>query len=147
MQTFLPYPNFYKSARCLDNKRLGKQRVEAWQIYLALTKPKYGWKNHPAVKQWQGYEERLLLYGAIMCEEWRSRGFRDSMLERFNAALKLLKAKKHKLNVPPWLGNKLYHRSHQLMLLRKDRVHYGKYFEATITEIAEASYVWPSKGA
>ncbi len=26
MQTFLPYPDFTKSAQCLDNKRLGKQR-------------------------------------------------------------------------------------------------------------------------
>lgn len=32
MQTFLPYPEFIKSAQCLDNKRLGKQRVEAKQI-------------------------------------------------------------------------------------------------------------------
>ena len=32
MQTFLPSPNFTESARILDNKRLGKQRVEAKQI-------------------------------------------------------------------------------------------------------------------
>ena len=29
MQTFLPYNNFYKSAKVLDQKRLGKQRVES----------------------------------------------------------------------------------------------------------------------
>jgi uncharacterized protein (DUF2132 family) len=33
MQTFMPYPSFRKSLDCLDNKRLGKQRVEAKQIY------------------------------------------------------------------------------------------------------------------
>ena len=33
MQTFLPYQNFIKSAKCLDYKRLGKQRVEALQIH------------------------------------------------------------------------------------------------------------------
>lgn len=38
MQTFLPYPDFVKSAKCLDNKRLGKQRVEAWTIYRTLVK-------------------------------------------------------------------------------------------------------------
>lgn len=32
MQTFLPYANFEASAKVLDYKRLGKQRVEAKQI-------------------------------------------------------------------------------------------------------------------
>jgi len=32
MQTFLPSPSFKKSAQILDNKRLGKQRLEAKQI-------------------------------------------------------------------------------------------------------------------
>lgn len=41
MNTFLPYADFQKSAQCLDNKRLGKQRVEAWQIYLTLKKGEY----------------------------------------------------------------------------------------------------------
>jgi hypothetical protein len=40
MQTFLPYPDFQKSAQCLDYKRLGKQRCEAWQIYQILKRQK-----------------------------------------------------------------------------------------------------------
>ena len=32
MQTFLPYRNFRKSLQSLDDKRLGKQRVETFQI-------------------------------------------------------------------------------------------------------------------
>jgi len=44
MQTFLPYQNFTKSAQCLDRQRLGKQRVEAWQILQAITNPSYGWQ-------------------------------------------------------------------------------------------------------
>jgi len=28
VQTFLPYPDFKKSAECLDFRRLGKQRVD-----------------------------------------------------------------------------------------------------------------------
>jgi hypothetical protein len=31
VNTFLPFPSFEASVRCLDNKRLGKQRVEAYQ--------------------------------------------------------------------------------------------------------------------
>ena len=50
MQTFLPYSSFTQSAQALDYRRLGKQRVEAKQLILALTQPKYGWKNHPAAK-------------------------------------------------------------------------------------------------
>lgn len=44
MQTFLPYPNFAASARVLDNRRLGKQRVECVQILKAI-QPGYatGW--------------------------------------------------------------------------------------------------------
>lgn len=36
MQTFLPENTFSLSAACLDNKRLGKQRVEAKQILMTL---------------------------------------------------------------------------------------------------------------
>ena len=36
MQVFLPYPDFKKSLESLDNKRLGKQRVEAKQILNVL---------------------------------------------------------------------------------------------------------------
>jgi len=54
MQTFLPQISFKESAECLDNRRLGKQRVEAMQIMKALLLPEYGWKNHPAVKMWKG---------------------------------------------------------------------------------------------
>ncbi|GAA3827626.1 pyrimidine dimer DNA glycosylase/endonuclease V [Nocardioides panacisoli] len=43
MQTFLPYADFARSARSLDPKRLGKQRVEALQVVRALTTAGYGW--------------------------------------------------------------------------------------------------------
>lgn len=36
MQTFLPYPSAERSARVLDTKRLGKQRVECLQILATL---------------------------------------------------------------------------------------------------------------
>jgi len=36
MQTFLPFPDFEESAYALDQKRLGKQRVETLQIMQAL---------------------------------------------------------------------------------------------------------------
>jgi len=47
MQTFLPYPDVEASARVLDTKRLGKQRVECLQVLRGLTIPTYGWCHHP----------------------------------------------------------------------------------------------------
>jgi hypothetical protein len=41
MQTFLPYADFTKTAKILDNKRLGKSRVEVWQIYQVLIKGEF----------------------------------------------------------------------------------------------------------
>ena len=54
----LPYTDFIKSAKCLDYKRLGKQRVEAKQILNILLgeTTKTGWRNHPSVLMWYGYE-------------------------------------------------------------------------------------------
>ena len=61
MQTFLPYADFVKTAKCLDYRRLGKQRVEAFQILNILEgkTTKAGWKHHPAVLMWEGYENAL----------------------------------------------------------------------------------------
>ncbi|GAB3960278.1 hypothetical protein GCM10029978_009170 [Actinoallomurus acanthiterrae] len=63
MQTFLPYADFAATARVLDPRRLGKQRVEALQVLRGLTVPGYGWRHHPAVRMWAGYEEALTRYG------------------------------------------------------------------------------------
>lgn len=79
MQTFLPYRSFIESAKCLDNKRLGKQRVEVLQILNTLTGKSNGWSNHPAVRMWRGYERALCAYGLEVCEEWHyERGFKDT---------------------------------------------------------------------
>jgi hypothetical protein len=49
MQTFLPYPDFQTSAKILDNKRLGKQRVEAKQILeILLIKKEQEWWSCPS---------------------------------------------------------------------------------------------------
>jgi hypothetical protein len=42
VQTFLPYPDFRRTAEVLDSPRLGKQRVETLQILRALELPEYG---------------------------------------------------------------------------------------------------------
>ena len=79
MQTFLPFPDFKQSASVLDRKRLGSQRVEAMQIFNALTVPGHGYRHHPAAKMWRGSEEGLVRYVLTMCDEWTKRGFADTV--------------------------------------------------------------------
>ena len=142
MQTFLPYSSFVKSAKVLDNKRLGKQRVEAWQIYLALTKRNYGWKNHPAVKMWKGHELALLAYGATICFEWINRGYNDTLLKKFlREANKQLPKKVHLQFKPTWVGNRKFHAAHRSNLLRKDKKFYSQY---GWKEKADLEYIWPT---
>src|SRR4051794_41669190 len=74
MQTFLPYADFGASSIALDDRRLGKQRVETFQILRALTWPNYAWKNHPAVRMWRGFVPALVAYGLANCAEWVRRG-------------------------------------------------------------------------
>jgi hypothetical protein len=134
MQTFLPYPSFMRSAECLDRQRLGKQRVEAKQIYLALTQIGYGWKNHPAVKMWKGYELTLLSYGHIICLEWRNRGYNDTLLGFFADNMTEGDAKN-----PPWLTQE-FCRSHQSNLIRKNPEHY-RYMWPDVPD--DLPYIWP----
>lgn len=78
MQTFLPYTNFDKVAKVLDNKRLNKQILEGYQILNVLSNddPKAGWRNHPAVKMWRGHEFGLLDYILSMVKEADQRGIK-----------------------------------------------------------------------
>jgi hypothetical protein len=133
MQTFLPYPDFKQSAVALDRKRLGKQRVEVLQIFNAL-KRGGGWSNHPAVNMWRGFEDALLLYGREMCREWISRGYKDTLLPRFEGP-------EHP-PLPEWVGDEAFHSSHRYNLLRKDSVHYGRF---NWTEGPDLPYKWPRK--
>ena len=139
MQTFLPLESFTSSARVLDRKRLGKQRVETLQLLKALTTPTYGWRNHPAAKMWLGHELRLIAYGVAMCDEWIRRGYKDTCRDKI-----LNFADNHAFNNdrwdPAWLGNEQFHASHRSNLLRKDPDYYSQF---GWTDDPEAPYIWP----
>lgn len=140
MQTFLPLPGFKASARVLDRQRLGKQRVEAWQILNALTGASQGWRNHPAVRMWRGREFALASYGVAICLEWRRRGYKDSMLPRFLDAIRDLQLRAASPHMPTWLGDPAFHEAHRSNLIRKDPTFYGPLFPDTRTGL---DYVWP----
>jgi hypothetical protein len=151
MQTFLPYTSFYKSAECLDYRRLGKQRIETkqiWQALMGLSK-KGGWVNHPAVKMWRGYEDALIWYGEIMCEEWIKRGYNDTTLPWFQEikARRIDERKKQfgvdvAIPMPAWLGIDKFHTGHKQTLMFKQPDHY-KSFEWKVEPKYE--YWWPTE--
>ena len=129
MQTFLPYPDFKKSLQALDYRRLGKQRVEAYQIIRAI---KYGggWQHHPAVQMWRGYVNALKLYYNLSLDEWIKRGYRNNM-QRITI--------RGKIAYPECFGRKDFHAAHRSNLLRKDQHFYGQYKWA---EPPDLPYLW-----
>ena len=141
MQTFLPHISFQKSAQCLDYRRLGKQRVEAKQILNALD-PDYdkkGWKTHPAVLMWAGYEDALKYYANCMITEWKKRGYNNTM--------EYYTVNTDEIKYPQWIGNEEFHKSHRMNLLRKDYDFYSDKFNevATSYEIESYPYWWPTE--
>ncbi len=149
MQTFLPYRDFARSAAVLDDLRLGKQRVEAMQILRALTRPVYGWKHHPAVRMWAGYEEALAAYALAVSDEWCSRGRADTcaatiLVDLAEAGIRVPPRSQRELAdagaLPPWLGRRAFHTSHQASLVRKLPEHYRRHFPKVDETVP---YVWP----
>jgi len=143
MQTFLPYPHFKLSAKCLDRQRLGKQRVEAYQILKALLGQGKGWKNHPAVRMWRGYETSLAEYGVAVCAEWTARGYKDTVAEKVRELSRSVES--YSIAMPPWFGLSCVHSSHRRALLCKDWGHYSKlkWSEARTPLSHGYVYVWP----
>jgi len=144
MQTFLPYADPRESAAVLDDRRLGKQRVETFQVLRALTWPTYGWKNHPVTRMWRGFVPGLVSYGLACVDEWRARGRADSTrasLLEFSGGVEpdwdVLHAEGR---LPPWVGDEALHLSHRSSLLRKEPEHYRQYFGDVPDDLP---YVWP----
>lgn len=156
MQTFLPNISFIESAKCLDYKRLGKQRVEArmlLNILLGQTQKK-GYANHPATKMWKGYQDTLKLYHDIMIAEWINRGYKNSMelycaidtftpvtLSLLHTLLTVDYQNSGSFTMPPWLDDNFCSR-HRSALLAKDFEYYKKF---GWTEEPKYQYLWPTK--
>ncbi|MGF1344183.1 MSMEG_6728 family protein [Streptomyces flavovirens] len=152
MQTFLPYADFRRSARALDPRRLGKQRVETIQVLRGLTVPGYGWRRHPAVRMWAGYQEALVRYGLEMCAVWTAEGRADTCAATL---IQDLAASTGRPTVtvrpeadltaageaPPWLGDEAFHLSHRSALVRKDPGYYRPLFPDVPPDLP---YVWPA---
>jgi len=143
VQTFLPYPDLRASCVVLDDRRLGKQRVETFQILRALTWPEYAWKNHPAVRMWRGFVPALVEYGLENCREWTRRGYADTVAGQLVGWTGGEAPSGAPL--PPWFGVEALHLSHRSALLRKDPAFYRPLFDAlgNADEPDDLPYLWP----
>jgi hypothetical protein len=160
MQTFLPFTSYYLSARHLDRKRLGKQRVECIQIAKAIVDPSYGWRNHLATRMWMDDPRALYLYTRFVVEAWIGRGYRDGgTIGKMEDILGDLIY--HGDVYPAWLLDSAYTvprvywqgakgplndspicASHRAALLFKDPDHYGQF---GWPERPAINYVWPTE--
>ena len=152
LQTFLPYPDFAKSAACLDFRRLGKQRGEAWELIRTILGHRDaegsitsggGWKNHPACRMWEGSLHLLFQYYNAMLKEWEKRGYENYM--QYATELKpwdFRQESYHHAEVhhPPWLGMPEFHASHRAELLAKLPGHYTQF---GWKEEPKIEYFWP----
>lgn len=152
MMTFRPYADHRKSARVLDNKRLGKQRVECLQIMGAMLahttgETGGGWINHPIVRMWAGlpnpyvdnlsgfpYLVDLLDYYDAIVEEWKARGFKHQMEYRVLPFRALAVNPVYPAIITqtplPWSPEK--EKQHKLILLRKDPDWYGQFWRRKV---------------
>jgi hypothetical protein len=148
VQTFVPFASFEASARALDVRRLGKQRVEVIQVVRALVRPDYAWKSHPAVLMWAGYEEALGRYGLTMCEVWQAQGFEDTCASTIRADLAAAGIDEIRPYdvllaegaLPRWLFDRDVQLSHRSSLVHKDPEHYRPQFPGVPDDLP---YVWP----
>ena len=114
----------------------------------ALSRPDYGWANHPAVLRWKGYEEALGRYGFTCCAVRTELGFSDTCKLTIATDLRTAGIASVRTQdelaaggaLPPWLGDEDVHRSHRSALVRKDPDHYRDRIPDVPDDLP---YVWP----
>ena len=165
MQTFMPLPEFRSSLEKLDDKRLGKQRVEAFQIirrlfyeYIYVCKNcRHGVLSHEKLKSktcrkcgkrklkisnaWKNHPAVLMWKGYLSALIHYYNTSLDVWAERGfkNKRLKRLKIKHVRL-YPKWMFDEKFNAAHRSNLLRKNEKFYRKY---GWKEPIDLPYVWP----
>jgi len=90
---------------------------------------------------WRGHRWALTVYGIMICNEWQTRGYKDTLLDYFREQnQKIAYTVGENYAFPRWLGDKNFHRSHQSNLLRKDHEYYFRFFPDVPNNLP---YVWP----
>lgn len=129
----------------LDNRRLGKQRVEALQVLDTLLHNKKAWANHPTVRMWRGFEYTLSVYSLCMMIEWTRRGFNNEHCQLKYERLFPLTLAPTSYPSPSWIGNEEFHSSHRAVLLGKNLAWYTQFSWKEVPAVFNGRwpYVWP----
>ncbi len=129
----MPYDDYAKSLRVLDDARLNKQRSEVKAVVVMCLSPQFA--TQPIVRMWRDHLWWLLEYGRLSCLEQLSRGFKDNLRPYFEF---------HQRGVVRGtrpVFPESYHSSVRANLLRKDPRYYRRY---GWTEQPMEGYLWPS---
>lgn len=131
MQTFLPYPDFEKSAAVLDSRRLGSQIMEVNTLLGALHETNNGgYRNHVVTRMWAGHELALCGFGFACHEEWERRYKRRKDLVKLEEHMELASSGDlENMEKPAWFGRPEVHVAYQRLLLFKNYEHYSQYFQ------------------
>ena len=132
MNTFLPYPSFSACAAVLDNKRLNKQIVEAYQMINGQ------WPNHPCSKMWANNIKELKFYFDCCLDSWKNSRKKQHKFEFYYLD--------HDGEYPKWINNTLIFLTHRVNLLRKDFEWYSQFnWEYEIQNLVTfpEGYFWP----
>jgi hypothetical protein len=148
----------------LDDKRTGKQRLEAAQIirilekYDETEKLEGAYSKHPAVLMWLGYTNALKVYFNLCVKEWISRGFNNSykfydldeddyriVQCEFDGETCVFAEEFDEFCFPPWFSFPPFILSHRAALLRKNPSHYDDFNTDEIKEYYDKGYLWPHK--
>jgi hypothetical protein len=132
VQTFLTSTNSLKCAQNLDSKRLNKQILEGYQILNVLSgRTKGGWRNHPAVLMWKGYEHGLWQYVGSMINIASLRGIKtENNVKNLNALYAECSDDWGNEHPAFWRDENKVMRiitTHRANLFKKDPLYYVKY--------------------
>ena len=154
MNTFLPYPDYVKSASVLDDFHPGRLGNQCYREGLTLING--GWSNHPASKMWldyRGVDYRYSLCDYLMtcADEMSSRG-RVEVGEKWFFYYMQRQLEFEDNGIPPWIGDERVHSSHRGCLLAKNvRKEPDWYFQfgwkekptPKVYNPAKKKYEWP----
>lgn len=120
MRVYLPYPDYRRSAKCLNDDHLKEQRNSCRNLIQALTVPRSYSGDMTHVLPWAADINGLLWLTDATLEERRRRGIDERGVTPW------LLYKRDLPSRPYWLGNPDYHAAQRKHLLTAAPAHYGK---------------------
>lgn len=125
-RTWVPEQDLRRCAEVLERRHLTAQISEGLIVLRALMEPDdgAGWRRHPCVRMWRGYERFYCAYGVEMCREFRRRfGTVDHCLPQYVAAWQWLCPQD--MTPPWWWGRHAVHAADRATLVARFPEHYG----------------------